>query len=128
MSVGGTPPAVGPFSLASIRSAVNQLFLLLATLSTTTGFKDLSSVALCFTQVVPFDIAIGIGFGISTVFVVGSSIMGVDMYLVFRDARMRKKALKNKGKQVVEKMAVDEESLDRLEGDGAEGSRRPNII
>ncbi|KAH6683572.1 hypothetical protein F5X68DRAFT_155291 [Plectosphaerella plurivora] len=126
MAVGGTPPAIGTFSLPNIRSAVNQLFLLLATLSTTSGFKDLSSVALCFTQIVPFDIAIGIGFGLSTVFVVGSSIMGIDMYLVFRDGRQRKKALKAKGKEI-EKVTVDEESLERLEGNGPEMSR-PTMI
>ncbi|KAH7376786.1 hypothetical protein B0T11DRAFT_324654 [Plectosphaerella cucumerina] len=123
----GTPPPMGLLSLPNIRATVNQLFLFLATLSVTSGFKDLSSVALCFTQVVPFDIAIGIGFGLSTIFVLGSSIMGIDMYLVFRDARQRKKALKNKGKQI-EKVAMDEESLERLEGNGPEPSRGPNMI
>jgi hypothetical protein len=118
---------MGLLSLPNIRATVNQLFLFLATLSVTSGFKDLSSVALCFTQVVPFDIAIGIGFGLSTIFVLGSSIMGIDMYLVFRDARQRKKALKNKGKQI-EKVAMDEESLERLEGNGPEPSRGPNMI
>lgn len=129
----GTPPPMGLLSLPNIRATVNQLFLFLATLSVTSGFKDLSSVALCFTQVVPFDIAIGVGFGLSTIFVLGSSIMGIDMYLVFRDARQRKKALKNKGKQI-EKVVIDEESLERqeslerLEGNGPEPSRGPNMI
>ncbi|KAL0943232.1 uncharacterized protein CTRU02_201118 [Colletotrichum truncatum] len=87
-----SPPTPMPLlSLPSIRVYVNQLFLILSFASVMTGFADLSSVALCFTQVVPFDLALTLGFGLSTLFVLGSTVSGLDISLnlraIYRKAR-----------------------------------------
>jgi predicted RND superfamily exporter protein len=74
-----------------VRTAVNQLFLALSSASALTGFNGLSFASFCFTQVVPFELAIAIGFGLSTVYVIGSAISGLEIYLDFRDSRKRKK-------------------------------------
>ncbi|CRK14653.1 hypothetical protein BN1723_010433 [Verticillium longisporum] len=100
-----------PQGLFSLRGIVNQLFLFLAAASAMTGFADLSSVALCLTQIIPFEIALSVGFGLSTPFALGSSIIGLEAYLSFREARMKKKALKNGSKNkeevVIVKLASD---------------------
>ncbi|KAK1983046.1 hypothetical protein LZ30DRAFT_18721 [Colletotrichum cereale] len=85
------PPPLPLMSLPNIRLVVNQLFLVLSFASVITGFTDLSSVALCFTQIVPFDLALVIGFGLSTVFVLGSSISGLDIALTVRDFMKQRK-------------------------------------
>ncbi|KAK2040602.1 hypothetical protein LZ31DRAFT_578199 [Colletotrichum somersetense] len=90
-STGPPPPPLPLTSLPNIRLMVNQLFLALSFASVITGFTDLSSVALCFTQIVPFDVAIVAGFGLSTVFVLGSSISGLDLTLTVRDIMQRRK-------------------------------------
>lgn len=90
---GPTPPAP-LLSLPNIRVMINQLFLILSFASVITGFADLSSVALCFTQVVPFDLALVIGFSLSTVFVLGSTVSGLDIALTVRDFLRHRKALK----------------------------------
>ncbi|OLN89059.1 hypothetical protein CCHL11_06045 [Colletotrichum chlorophyti] len=87
------PPAP-LLGLSNIRVLLNQLFLILAFVSVVTGFADLSAVALCFTQIIPFDIALVIGFGLSTVFVLGSSISGLDISLTIRDFLRHRKASK----------------------------------
>ncbi|KAI8164874.1 hypothetical protein KHU50_007188 [Colletotrichum sp. SAR 10_65] len=91
-----TPP-IPLTALPNIRVYVNQLFLILSFASVISGFADLSSVALCFTQVVPFDLALMLGFGLSTVFVLGSSISGLDIALTFRDFLKRRKGEKDIG-------------------------------
>ncbi|KAH0440705.1 hypothetical protein CcaCcLH18_02375 [Colletotrichum camelliae] len=91
-----TPP-IPLTALPNIRVYVNQLFLILSFASVITGFADLSSVALCFTQVVPFDLALMLGFGLSTVFVLGSSVSGLDIALTFRDFLKRRKGGNNIG-------------------------------
>ncbi|KAL2882101.1 hypothetical protein SGCOL_002363 [Colletotrichum sp. CLE4] len=90
---GPTPPAP-LLSLPNIRVMVNQLFLILSFASVITGFADLSSVALCFTQIIPFDLALVIGFSLSTVFVLGSTVSGLDIALTARDFLRHRKALK----------------------------------
>ncbi|GKT84178.1 hypothetical protein CT0861_01985 [Colletotrichum tofieldiae] len=85
------PPPMPLLSLPNIRVMVNQLFLILSFASVITGFADLSSVAFCFTQIIPFDLALVIGFGLSTVFVLGSSISGLDIALTVRDFLKRRK-------------------------------------
>lgn len=104
----------GLFSLPNVRGIVNQLFLFLAVASAMTGSADLSSVALCLTQIIPFDIALSVGFGLSTPFALGSSIIGLEAYLSFREARMKKKALKNGSKNKEEVVIV------KLASDGSE--------
>ncbi|KAK1472526.1 hypothetical protein CTAM01_16367 [Colletotrichum tamarilloi] len=94
---GPTPPAP-LLSLPNIRVMVNQLFLILSFASVITGFADLSSVALCFTQVVPFDLALVIGFSLSTVFVLGSTVSGLDIALTVRDFLRYRKTLKGDDK------------------------------
>ncbi|KAF9877187.1 hypothetical protein CkaCkLH20_05453 [Colletotrichum karsti] len=84
-------PAIPLTALPNIRVYVNQLFLVLSFASVISGFADLSSVALCFTQVVPFDLALMLGFGLSTVFVLGSTVSGLDIALTFRAAFKRRK-------------------------------------
>ncbi|TDZ48280.1 hypothetical protein CTRI78_v008312 [Colletotrichum trifolii] len=91
------PAPLPLLSLPNIRVYVNQLFLILSFASVITGFADLSSVALCFTQVVPFDLALVVGFGLSTVFVLGSSISGLDIALMVRDAMKRRKVADSAG-------------------------------
>ncbi|KAJ5019191.1 hypothetical protein K4K57_001736 [Colletotrichum sp. SAR 10_99] len=91
-----TPP-IPLTALPNIRVYVNQLFLILSFASVISGFADLSSVALCFTQVIPFDLALMLGFGLSTVFVLGSSISGLDIALTFRDFLKRRKGEKDIG-------------------------------
>ncbi|KAK2001035.1 hypothetical protein LX36DRAFT_602036 [Colletotrichum falcatum] len=90
-STGSLPPPLPLTSLPNIRLMVNQLFLALSFASVITGFTDLSSVALCFTQIVPFDVALVVGFSLSTVFVLGSSISGLDLALTVRDIMQRRK-------------------------------------
>ncbi|KAJ0162491.1 hypothetical protein CTA2_4470 [Colletotrichum tanaceti] len=96
-SSGSPAPAPAPMrllSLPNIRVMVNQLFLIMSFASVVTGFSSLSSVALCFTQVVPFDLALVIGFSLFTVFGLGWSISGLDIALVVRDAWRRRKGAK----------------------------------
>ncbi|KAK1637918.1 hypothetical protein BDP81DRAFT_460531 [Colletotrichum phormii] len=90
---GPTPPAL-LLSLPNIRVMVNQLLLILSFASVITGFADLSSVALCFTQIVPFDLALVIGFSLSTVFVSGSTVSGLDIALTVQDFLRHRKGLK----------------------------------
>ncbi|WYZ38197.1 hypothetical protein EsH8_III_000111 [Colletotrichum jinshuiense] len=90
-------PLLPPLSLPNIRIMLNQLFLLFSFASVMTGFSSLSSVALCFTQVVPFDLALSIGLGISTVFLLGSTVSGFDISLTVRDYLNLRKAAKNGG-------------------------------
>ncbi|KAK2015096.1 hypothetical protein LZ32DRAFT_580611 [Colletotrichum eremochloae] len=85
------PPPLPLMSLPNIRLLVNQLFLALSFACIITGFADLSSVALCFTQIVPFDLALLIGFSLSTVFVFGSLVSGLDLSLIVRDIIKRRK-------------------------------------
>lgn len=101
------PPALPPLSLPNIRVYVNQLFLVLSFASVMTGFSDLSSVALCFTQVVPFDLALTLGFGLSTVFVLGSTVSGLDIALMVRDFLRRRKAARGGGGGVASEKAVE---------------------
>lgn len=96
----GPPPPAPLLSLPNIRVMVNQLFLILSFASVITGFADLSSVALCFTQVVPFDLALVIGFSLSTVFVLGSTVSGLDIALTVRDFLRHRKALKGGDKAI----------------------------
>ncbi|KAM0326706.1 hypothetical protein ACHAQA_006579 [Verticillium albo-atrum] len=104
----------GLLSLPNIRNFINQIFLFLALASAMTGFADLSSVALCLTQIIPFDIALSVGFGLSTAFALGSSIVGLDAYLMFRDVRRKKKALKNGN--------IDNEKIIEAKGANGDGS------
>lgn len=90
-------PLLPPLSLPNIRIMLNQLFLLFSFASVMTGFSSLSSVALCFTQVVPFDLALSIGLGLSTVFLLGSTVSGFDISLTVRDYLNLRKAAKNGG-------------------------------
>ncbi|KAK6212058.1 cytochrome b b6 petb-like protein [Colletotrichum tabaci] len=95
-------PAPAPMpllSLPNIRVMANQLFLIMSFASVITGFSSLSSVALCFTQVVPFDLALVIGFSLFTVFVLGWSISGLDIALVVRDFWLRRKGAKVDGEK-----------------------------
>jgi hypothetical protein len=90
----GSPPGQQPTTIQKVRTYNNQALLGLATLATTTGFTDLSKIAVCLTQVVPFEAAIGIGFGLANTYVVGSAIPQFEMYLAFRRARAMKKQMR----------------------------------
>ncbi|CCF39630.1 hypothetical protein CH063_10411 [Colletotrichum higginsianum] len=102
-------PAPAPMpllSLPNIRVMVNQLFLIMSFASVITGFSSLSSVALCFTQVVPFDLALVIGFSLFTVFVLGWSISGLDIALLVRDFWLRRKGTKGASSGAAERGGV----------------------
>jgi hypothetical protein len=79
--------------LNQIRLGVNQLLLFLVAATSITGFGDLSSVALCFTAVVPFEVAIGTGFGLSSTFVIGSAVSMLEVYMLWHQKKMAKKGL-----------------------------------
>jgi len=67
---------------------VNQLLLVLVPFTMFTGVADLSSVALCFTQVLPFDVAMALaavlGCGAGFVFLGGQLVNGVDFVVRWR--------------------------------------------
>jgi hypothetical protein len=77
--------------LGTVRHIVNQLFLTLSVASCLQGFASLSSVTLCFTQVIPFNLAVSIGFGLAGIFTLGAAITGLDMLLFIRAWRRKQK-------------------------------------
>ncbi len=52
--------------------------LVLALVTCLTGFADMSSILMCFTSVVTFEIAVALGFLMGPVFVLGSVLASVD--------------------------------------------------
>jgi hypothetical protein len=97
---GGIPPDLGqdqppaPAKIHTVRDIVNQIFLALSAAASLQGFASLSSVSLCFTQIVPFDVAVMIGFGLSGAFVLGSAVSGLDLFLLVREAMQRQSRAK----------------------------------
>ncbi|KAI0016884.1 hypothetical protein F4780DRAFT_634880 [Xylariomycetidae sp. FL0641] len=79
-----------PSQLHTVRNVVNQLFLLLSVVATLTGFADLSKISICFTQLVPFELSVSLGFGLANVVAVASAVCGLDGYLAFRERRGKK--------------------------------------
>jgi hypothetical protein len=74
------------------RTSNNQLLQALVIATSFTGFADLSKITICLTQaVVPFEIAVSLGFGLAAVLTIGQAVSGLDLYLQFRDARLRRK-------------------------------------
>ncbi|KAI1334475.1 hypothetical protein F5Y15DRAFT_290497 [Xylariaceae sp. FL0016] len=92
-----TDDAPAPLRLAAARNITNQLLLLFAALSSMTGFADLSSIAICLTQLIPFELALSLGFGLSSVFTMASAVCSLDGYLVYRDRRKRRLSIEKRG-------------------------------
>ena len=67
----------------------NQLLLILIPFTITTGFADLSSITLCLTHVLPFELAVGLGSGVMFMLVLGQSVSSTDLYIAWR-ARKKK--------------------------------------
>jgi len=73
--------------LETVRTVVNHVFLVLAVVAAITGFLDLSTISLCFTQIIPMELGVLIGFGLAGVFTMGLSTSCLDFYLSWRSRR-----------------------------------------
>jgi hypothetical protein len=97
VKVFGPPPTGPPTLTQQARTYNNQLLLILVSAAALTGFTDLGSIAVSLTQVVPFELALSIGFGLASIYTIGSTITQLDGYLELRDARLRKKGIATGG-------------------------------
>ena len=70
----------------------NQLFLILAAVTSLTGFADVSKVALCLTHILSFEMSLSIGFSLSTLVTIASAVTGLEFWISFMDARKTKKS------------------------------------
>jgi hypothetical protein len=73
----------------TVRTLNNQVFAALASAATLTGFTDLSQISVCITRIVPFELAFSIGFGLASVYTIGTTISQFDVYLMFRKAKQK---------------------------------------
>ncbi|KAI1854060.1 hypothetical protein JX266_001201 [Neoarthrinium moseri] len=89
----GSPPGQPPTTMQRVRTYNNQVLLILTIATSLSGFGDLSKITVCLTRIVSLEMAIAAGFGLSSVYTIGSTITQLDLFLEFRDARMRKKGL-----------------------------------
>jgi hypothetical protein len=74
-------------TLPRIRVALNQIFLAISGLSSILGFSALSNITLCIAQTVAFALAVSLGFGLATIFILGMAISSLDVYVRIRDFR-----------------------------------------
>lgn len=93
VKVYGSPPGESRTLVQTARNYNNQFLLALAAATSLTGFIDLSKIAVCLTQVVPFELAMAIGFGLASIYAVGSTITQFAVYLELRSARTKKKQM-----------------------------------
>lgn len=84
---GASDPLPTWTKLQTGRAVVNHVLLLLAVATSMTGFVDLSTVSLCFTQILSMETSVMIGFGLAGPFTLGSGLAGLDAYLAWRAAR-----------------------------------------
>lgn len=91
----GAMPGQEPTMVQKIRTYNNQALLGLAAAASLTGFTDLSKIAVCITQVVPFELALSVGFGLANTYVIGSTLTQFEVYLAYRAGKMKKKQQQN---------------------------------
>ncbi|KAH8680829.1 hypothetical protein BX600DRAFT_428808 [Xylariales sp. PMI_506] len=99
----GAPPGEPSTLVQKVRVVNNQIFPVAVTAATFSGFSDLSSISLCVPNVIPFELALSVGFGLSSLFIVGTSVSQLEIYLKRRAAKKLKKLAK-------ENIAVDTKS------------------
>ncbi|TLD25205.1 hypothetical protein PspLS_05661 [Pyricularia sp. CBS 133598] len=78
------------FRMALTRAITNQLFQTLAISTILSGFGQVSGVALCVTQVVPFEFALSIGFAFASISSIGMMLNWLDFYMAWRISRIPK--------------------------------------
>ncbi|KAI6297637.1 hypothetical protein MCOR03_009298 [Pyricularia oryzae] len=78
------------FRMAMIRAITNQLFQTLAVTTILSGFGQISGVALCATQIVPFEFALSIGFAFASISSIGMMLNWLDFYMAWRISRIPK--------------------------------------
>lgn len=76
------------FRMALTRAISNQLFQTLAVTTILSGFGQVSGVALCATQVVPFEFALSIGFAFASISSIGMMLNWLDFYMAWRISRI----------------------------------------
>lgn len=60
------------------------------------GFADLGSVTLCITRVVPFEAAFAVALSLGALYIIGSSISLLNIFLALFDIRQAKKDAKDR--------------------------------
>lgn len=75
---------VGSAMLANLRRVVLNLLMLFIVVASMLGFSDLSALTVCLVQVVPFALAVSLGFGVAGAFSIGSAIAVVDAFWAMR--------------------------------------------
>ncbi|KAJ4390951.1 hypothetical protein N0V93_004550 [Gnomoniopsis smithogilvyi] len=79
----------------TIRTIVIQITLSLILPTACSGFADLGGMTLCVTRVIPLEFALGLGVGISFLYIVASALTGLTIWLSIRDFRPSTKELKD---------------------------------
>lgn len=62
--------------------------------ATLSGFSDLGGVTLCTTRVIPLEVAMGFGFGVSFLYTVATALTGLTIWLSVRELRKSMKEMK----------------------------------
>ena len=75
---------VGSAMLANLRRLVLNLLMLFIVAASMLGFGDLGALTVCLVQVVPFALAVSLGFGVAGAFSIGSTIASVDAFWAMR--------------------------------------------
>ncbi|KAK2613334.1 hypothetical protein N8I77_000252 [Diaporthe amygdali] len=84
------------FDRRTIRTLVNQILLGLTMPTVISGFADLGSVTLCITRVVPFEAAFAVALSLGALYIIGSSISLLNIFLALFDIRQAKKEAKDR--------------------------------
>lgn len=77
----GDAPLTG---LGKAREVLKSVLLSLTVLTSTTGFGEVASATVCLTQVLPFQLVIGAGFGLATIFGFGTVVSGIDLLPILK--------------------------------------------
>jgi hypothetical protein len=82
-----------PFStqkrIEVVRLVTNHIMLLLTIATTISGFKDLSTILLCYTQTISTELLILLGFSLAASMTIGSGLSWFDLYLRWRSRKQQ---------------------------------------
>lgn len=85
----------------TIRTITIQTLFALILPTAISGFSDLGGITLCITRVITIEMAMGLGVGLSFLYIVAGALTGFTIYLSVRELLKKTKELK---------MGVDEEA------------------
>lgn len=83
--------------LPVVRAGVNQLLLLLAMITTITGFIDLSAISMCLSHIIPVEAGIAMGFMLAGVYTLGQAVSALDLWIKYRQRNGAPSNIREKG-------------------------------